>query len=429
MGWIAFEISVNLFQATMIVYFMRKRLSTVRGSILTDLLCIGLIALLSSLYLFYEIPATDTLIFVAPLIYGWYISKNRWYEVLFWITILALIFIGSANLTSTFYRSVMKASWDQLTAQSSLRVGMVLSANLITLISISTLTRIKKRNAEVPLYCFGLLLLLNLLCLLSIEMLFSLGLSGVTDMWFNAMCICQFLIAILSVVIYEIIVRSTYKHQQYVLEHERLQLTTKYNQEIESVYADIQVFRHDIKQQVQVVSQVMETVDSGEFNQYLLNLHDRLGTMLPYSTGNIAVDALLTTKASMMRKNGITLCFQNYPIPSLPISDGDFCILLGNLLDNATEGVARLGESTRNTVMLSFARSWDMLYIVCNNPYDPKTVRRTVGGFLSSKTESRYGVGTWSMDHIVHVANGDIEYTLNDNDFHVRILLPYEAKG
>ena len=49
----------------------------------------------------------------------------------------------------------------------------------------------------------------------------------------------------------------------------------------------------------------------------------------------------------------------------------DFCTIVGNLLDNAIEGVGRIKPAPASpSIRLAFSRSWDMFYIYCENPCD-----------------------------------------------------------
>lgn len=100
-------------------------------------------------------------------------------------------------------------------------------------------------------------------------------------------------------------------------------------------------------------------------------------------------------------------------------------MLLGNLLDNAIEGVMRLPASapSRN-IRLAFSKVWDMLFITCENDADISKIRRQGETFLSTKDQPvLHGFGTENMKQIVRKAGGTIEFETVHNQFTVQIML------
>lgn len=84
-----------------------------------------------------------------------------------------------------------------------------------------------------------------------------------------------------------------------------------------------------------------------------------------FLTGSISVDALLTAKSLACKHHNISLHVSQCPLNSLPISEVDFCTILGNLLDNAIEGnVCIVNKSIEKWINLSFSRVWDMFTTV-----------------------------------------------------------------
>lgn len=426
--WMIFEIAINLFQASLIVYFLKNQMLTARKSIVLDACCILSVAGLLTLYLFIDIPAIDTVIFILPLVYGLAVFDAKWYVVLFWVLVIALIFTGVANLTSSFYLGVLNADWDQLMNEETLRLAFVVSSNLLMLILVLVVTKLRNRSGELPWYSFALLLALNILCLTVTELLFAMGVDQSIDERFMYACLFLFIISLLSIVLYEVLVSNANRQQQYKLEIERLAMLQKHNQEMKSVYDDLATFRHDMKHQIQVIAYMVAGNDATAVEGYIDVLSDQVNALQPFMTGNVAVDALLTAKASTMRRRQIDFDFCPYPLSHLPIEESRFCALLGNLLDNAIEGIERLPDASNTCISLSFARTWDMFYIVCKNRCNLRTVQRKNSLFLSSKSGTAHGIGTRSIEAIVRRANGRVTYNVSDDIFRVEVVLPYEVK-
>ena len=139
----------------------------------------------------------------------------------------------------------------------------------------------------------------------------------------------------------------------------------------------------------------------------------------------MAVDAILKAKYAVMDNVEITFDFVEYPLEPLPIPEQEFCMLLGNLLDNAIEGVMRLPASAPSRhIRLAFSKVWDMLFITCENDADISKIRRQGETFISTKDQpALHGFGTENMKQIVSKAGGTIEFETTNNQFTVQIML------
>ncbi|MEG2624560.1 MAG: GHKL domain-containing protein, partial [Clostridia bacterium] len=189
----------------------------------------------------------------------------------------------------------------------------------------------------------------------------------------------------MSLALYEVPARRSRRQRRYELEIDRLMMAQKHNEAMKGLYADMSAFRRNMKHQMQLIAQMASGEDT-QMQDYIMNLTQTVQALYPFATGNQAVDALLTVKNSMMRHKQIELNLRPYPLNELPMQEVNFCVVLGNVLDNAMEGINRIKEDTLpRTVTLSFSRSWDMFYIICKNPYDIKTVRWANGRLMTSK--------------------------------------------
>lgn len=312
--------------------------------------------------------------------------------------------------------------------ETSIRIAFVVSANLLMLIFVIIVTKIRSRNDVLPWYSFVLLCMLNLMCFVAVELLFIMGIAGNKGTHYLSVCLCLFGISILSIILYEVQCEIAERQKQYKVENEKLKLSQKHSNEIQSIYSNILLFRHDLKHQMQLISQVVANHDIGKVRGYIDDLNDKLKQIYPFATGNIMVDALLTAKLSIMRNKGVHFTFRRYPINDLPIGENDFCALIGNILDNAIEGVERLRGDEERNVLLSFARSWDMFYIICENPCEPETIRHINGRLASSKQGEELGLGTFSIEKTARKGRGHAKFAINRSVFRVEVVLVYEQE-
>ena len=144
-----------------------------------------------------------------------------------------------------------------------------------------------------------------------------------------------------------------YKKLKLSIEHEqtiRLLEQQTQNQEVyvreaKLRYEQTRSFRHDIKNHLLVLHQLIKDGRSNEASEYLENMEvvsDALSFQV--QTGNVAVDTLLSSKLGVAAQKGIHIhCSILIPKQSF-ISDMDWCIVLSNALDNAinaSETIAR----------------------------------------------------------------------------------------
>ena len=93
-------------------------------------------------------------------------------------------------------------------------------------------------------------------------------------------------------------------------------------------------FRLSDQERIRRVESMLEQGECAESREYLeqFRAHQPRAAAL---TGNLAVDALLTAKRSILQEKGIAFSFQAYPLQGCPLDDVELCTVLGNLLDNA----------------------------------------------------------------------------------------------
>ena len=104
------------------------------------------------------------------------------------------------------------------------------------------------------------------------------------------------------------------------------------------------------------------------------------------------------------------------------LNDVELCVVVGNLLDNAIEGVSRMNQSEKKEIDLRFQRSLNISYIICRNPVDLSTIVPKGDGFLTSKNDkSLHGIGLKSVKNIVEKAGGTVNCYVENNDFKVLI--------
>lgn len=192
---------------------------------------------------------------------------------------------------------------------------------------------------------------------------------------------------------------------------------------------------HDVRQHVRTVAELASQVKSRpettaaqeELLRYLKALPHAIepgDTAAPGAFSNrAAVDALLQFYQAAAEKCHIRaqLAF-NIP-QGLPLTDVEWCALLGNLLENAIEGCQRCPEGERSlSIQVRAAES--TFFLKVENSYDGN-FKRTGTHFLSRKRGSeQLGIGLESVRQTVESHQGTLDIYPLKKTFRVGITLP-----
>lgn len=182
---------------------------------------------------------------------------------------------------------------------------------------------------------------------------------------------------------------------------------------------------HDLKHQIR------EYADGKKIDQeYVKDIEDIINIYdSTVSTGNEALDLLLTEKSLSCLKNGITLsCLADCSSLSF-ISDSDLYALFGNIIDNATEAVTKISDKTKRNVNLIVKNVNGFISVEVDNYYSGNIRLGSDGMPITSKEDNGFhGYGLKSVEAIVARYDGDLKISLNDEIFSISILFSAPKK-
>ena len=154
--------------------------------------------------------------------------------------------------------------------------------------------------------------------------------------------------------------------------------------------------RHDLRQHLNVILDALETGRYAEMESYVRGLTEQIPINRDVNwCAHPVANALLSYYVSAAEAEHIE-CVVRAGIPAdLPhVSDGDLCVLMGNLLENALEACQRMKEGPRSLEFRARVQG-DMLVVTVDNSYDGK-VRLSHGKYRSSKRDAP-GTGLQSV--------------------------------
>lgn len=185
--------------------------------------------------------------------------------------------------------------------------------------------------------------------------------------------------------------------------------------------------KHDIQIHLNTIQSLASGQKISDLLSYIDSYYHSLENNHPFlSTGNIAIDCILSSKLSAAEKNGIHTDFSvvlptYFPLDALSLSS-----LLGNLWNNAIEANTNTHKKQNGNPFIHFYIKpyQDMLIIHIENSYSGELKRDSAGGLLSQKSGSEHGIGMKRITDIVTKAGGLIHVQTQNNIFTVHILLP-----
>lgn len=198
----------------------------------------------------------------------------------------------------------------------------------------------------------------------------------------------------------------------------------KQSELLQKSQTELQQYRHDTKNRVITVQQMIEQQEYDQALQYTTELAHKLNHITPHSnSGNISIDSIVNYKLSSAIQKGIQIQFELSIPEQLSVDDDDIVVILGNLLDNAIEANERISDTEKRYLELSMKYKTGCLIIRVKNRFD-SIVHVHHGTFTSRKQNKRlHGIGLKSVQAAVDHYQGSMTITHEDDIFEVFIMM------
>lgn len=195
-----------------------------------------------------------------------------------------------------------------------------------------------------------------------------------------------------------------------LLEQEEASLN-QYVEEALARYEKTKSFRHDIKNHITVVKELLQNEKPEEALAYISDMADMTEELsFPCSTGNPVADILVGNKLGIVKSMGIDVeCSLRLPYPC-PVRDIDFCIILSNALDNAIRACRDINGSEGKYIRVSGRIQGDFILLEVEN------------GFRGKGTAER-GTGLTNIKAVAEKYQGAMSIKTQDGCFILSVLL------
>jgi len=214
--------------------------------------------------------------------------------------------------------------------------------------------------------------------------------------------------------------------RKHLLEMEQQQLACERARlaDMQSSYLALRTWRHDFHNHISIMNYYVEQEESDALREYLRELNQQM-PILPMAvhTENMVFNALINTKMLLATQSGADFQVEAELPESLPLDDVTFCALLGNLLDNAVEATKRLPPESKPWIRVSAHLSDGNFVLRVANSADG-AYRFLCNRLLSRKNEPNHGIGLTRIRQIVHLLNGTLKLTPEQDTFEALVHIP-----
>ena len=197
-----------------------------------------------------------------------------------------------------------------------------------------------------------------------------------------------------------------------------------------SSYRDSQeetrAFRHDIKNNLQVLLLMLYNGQDKEAIEYLEDMSGKLSSLTPkVITGDDMLDALVALKLKEMESKHIKFNIKGVIDGGIGWSPMDICAVFANALDNAIEAAEKVEEDKR-FIDINIKKTDHNRLIEISNSCDGNVDTGAITGngknATSKKDKADHGYGTHNMINVAEKNNAIINFSCEDKKFTVTLI-------
>lgn len=178
--------------------------------------------------------------------------------------------------------------------------------------------------------------------------------------------------------------------------------------------------RHDLRHQLTAIQQMAATHPE-RLKGYIASLIEAIPASPRIYCENPAVNAVVSHYDALCQERGIELQVRlSVPECSPHVTDGELCVIFGNLLENAVEACGRM-TGGRSYIQLNSSIQYGVLTVTMDNSFDgPTTLEK--GKYRSSKRND-FGIGLASIQSVARKHQGDARFEPEGSIFRSSVYL------
>ncbi len=181
-------------------------------------------------------------------------------------------------------------------------------------------------------------------------------------------------------------------------------------------------YLHDEKKHLQVLQGLLAADEAARAQEYLAELSGRAQRVSRTRwTGNTTMNLLLSLKSAEAQEQGIRMTIRA-AFFSCHVKDGDLCVLLGNLMDNAIEACGYVTKQEK-WITVDLEKQGAYLYMTVANAME-RLPRQKNGAYLSAKRDFQTsGCGLALVEETARSYDGTLMISQEDGTFRAEVVL------
>lgn len=203
------------------------------------------------------------------------------------------------------------------------------------------------------------------------------------------------------------------KQEQYV------NILKQYYNENQQNNTEIRKLKHDMRNHINVLGQLIETGNFNEALNYIhqIDQHNNDKTITITDTGNVLLNAILMQKRAEF--SNINIVFKGAIDNNIGINDYDFCTILNNLLDNALE--YSIKHNFDSAQLYLYQESSILLINVANTVLPDTTISKF--DFTTKSDNTNHGLGLSIVREAISHYHGHLEFEHEENMLTAKVQL------
>ena len=310
MAWTIFELLINLFQSSLILFYLKHCFSYEKKVLLADasfLVIFTAFLTLSQGVASISFFVQQIIFFSLVFCYANFFSTEPKFSTVYWILILSLVFNLVSVLTYPVFDLFPLILGVTYPNYAFKRILCIIITNILLFFVLKLIIRLKKKCSFPKPSAYAIFICTLAVIYIVEEALYSLynEYGSQSALPFFIAYISLLFCIILLIFLFHTVSNDTERENRYQAEISLLTLSKQHQRELFQMYEDLTARQHDYKQHLQTLRELVSNDKDSTAEKYLNSvISDNLSDEM-IVTGSPEIDALLTTKRRIMRERGI----------------------------------------------------------------------------------------------------------------------------
>lgn len=173
---------------------------------------------------------------------------------------------------------------------------------------------------------------------------------------------------------------------------------------------DIRKFRHDIKNHMICIQELLNTNNIDNVREYINGLYDTIEkNTAVYDTGNDILNAIINYYSNLCKDKDIVLMINGGIRTECKISAMHLCTIASNILSNAYEATLKADEELKKIIQVHIQCGTKFFEFSVNNPTEINRAKITKEIETTKADKKNHGFGIQNIEDIASQYDGDFQ--------------------